>query len=116
MLADDRPLEQRLHSAPAWGRLFLCGNPSGQHLLSLRPGARPQPKSGTLLPLRPTRQESDMANAKSKSGNPDREQISSLDYQVRSWALRYGVSEDQLREAVAKTGPALRIPATKAAK
>jgi hypothetical protein len=57
-----------------------------------------------------------MADATSKTGNPDRERISNLDYQVRSWARRYGVSEDRLREAVTKTGPAVRNAAMKAAK
>jgi hypothetical protein len=57
-----------------------------------------------------------MADAKSKTGDPDRERVSSLDYQVRSWARRYGVSEDRLREAVAKAGPTLRKAAKKAVK
>jgi hypothetical protein len=57
-----------------------------------------------------------MADAETKTGNPDRERISSLDYQVRNWARRYGVSEDRLREAVTKAGPALRNDAMKAVK
>ena len=68
------------------------------------------------LQFRPARQENDMADAKSKTGDPDRERVSSLDYQVRSWARRYGVSEDRLREAVAKAGPTLRKAAKKAVK
>ena len=57
-----------------------------------------------------------MANAKSKAGDADEEQVCSLDYQVRSWARRYGVSEDRLREAVAKGWPVLRGAPAKAAK
>ncbi len=57
-----------------------------------------------------------MANAKNNAGIPDRERISSLEYQVRSWARRYGVSEDRLREAVTEIGPALRNAATTPAK
>ncbi len=57
-----------------------------------------------------------MANAKSNAGNPDCERVSSLEYQVRNWARRYGVSEDRLRDAVTETGPTVRNGNTKPAK
>ena len=57
-----------------------------------------------------------MVDAKTKTGSPDRARISNVDYQVRSWAQRYGVSEDRLREAVTKDGPALRNAARQARK
>jgi hypothetical protein len=55
----------------------------------------------------------DMADATDKTASPFRARVSNVDYQVRSWARRYGVSEDRLREAVTKDGPALRNPAGK---
>ena len=57
-----------------------------------------------------------MVDTKIQTGNPDRPRISSFDYQVRSWARRYGVSEERLREAVTKDRPAVRKVAPKAAK
>jgi hypothetical protein len=57
-----------------------------------------------------------MVDAKSKPGSPDRARVSIVDYQVRSWARRYGVSEDRLRAAVTKAGPAVRNTARKAGK
>jgi hypothetical protein len=57
-----------------------------------------------------------MADAKNKTGSPDRARVSILDYQVRNLARRYGVSEDRLRAAVTKDGPAVRNTARKAGK
>jgi hypothetical protein len=57
-----------------------------------------------------------MADAKNKTSSPDRARVSILDYQVRNWARRYGVSEDRLRAAVTKDGPAVRNTARKAGK
>jgi hypothetical protein len=57
-----------------------------------------------------------MADAKNKTGSPDRARVSILDYQVRNWARRYGVSEDRLRAAVTKDRPAVRNTARKAGK
>ena len=48
-----------------------------------------------------------MAEANRKSVDPDQNRISSLDYQIRNWARRYGVAEDRLREAV-RARPASR--------
>ncbi len=46
-----------------------------------------------------------MSDDKTETGNPDRQRISlSEDYEVRDWADKFGVSEDRLREAVAKVG------------
>ncbi|WGM31523.1 DUF3606 domain-containing protein [Brevundimonas sp. NIBR11] len=46
-----------------------------------------------------------MSDDKSKSGGRDRELISlSEDYEVRDWAKKFGVTEDGLREAVARVG------------
>ena len=46
-----------------------------------------------------------MSDDRSKAGGPDRQRISlAEDYEVRDWATRFGVSEDALREAVAKVG------------
>lgn len=42
---------------------------------------------------------------KSKRGSPDRDLISlTQPYEVRDWAARFGVSEDELRAAVEKVG------------
>ena len=46
-----------------------------------------------------------MSDDKSESGGLDREMISlSQDYEVRDWSERFGVTPDQLRQAVAKVG------------
>ena len=46
-----------------------------------------------------------MADNKSTTGNPDRQRINTKqDYEVRDWAKKFGVSEEQLRAAVAKVG------------
>jgi hypothetical protein len=46
-----------------------------------------------------------MADDKSKRGPADRKRISlTEDYEVRYWCGRFGCSEEDLREAVAKVG------------
>jgi uncharacterized protein DUF3606 len=46
---------------------------------------------------------------KSKLGKPDRDRINvDEDYEVRDWAKSLGVTEDQLRSAVAKAGPMVK--------
>ena len=46
-----------------------------------------------------------MSDDKNQTGHPDRQRISlSEDYEVRDWSQKFGVSEDRLREAVAKVG------------
>lgn len=46
-----------------------------------------------------------MTDDKTKAGGQDRQRISlSEDYEVRDWAAKFGVSEDQLRAAVGKVG------------
>lgn len=46
-----------------------------------------------------------MSDDKNKTGNPDRARINlSEDYEVRDWAEKFGVTEDELREAVQQSG------------
>jgi hypothetical protein len=46
-----------------------------------------------------------MADDKSKSGGQDRTRINlNQDYEVRDWAKSLGVTEDELRKAVAAVG------------
>lgn len=46
-----------------------------------------------------------MADDKSKRGGEDRERIAmSQDHEVRYWTKKFGVSEDELRQAVDKVG------------
>ncbi len=46
-----------------------------------------------------------MADDLTKRGGQDRTRISlSQDYEVRDWAKKFGVSEDELRKAVAAVG------------
>lgn len=46
-----------------------------------------------------------MSDDKSKTGGQDRVRISlSDDYEVRDWAKKFGVREEQLRAAVEKVG------------
>ncbi|RYD29859.1 MAG: DUF3606 domain-containing protein [Sphingomonadales bacterium] len=46
-----------------------------------------------------------MSDDKSKTGGQDRERISlTEDYEVRDWTAKFGVSEEELRAAVAKVG------------
>ena len=50
-----------------------------------------------------------MADDTSKRGTQDRDRINlNEDYEVRDWAKSLGVSEDQLRSAVAKAGPMVK--------
>lgn len=47
-----------------------------------------------------------MADDKSKTGSPDRDRINSSEpYEVRDWAKKFGVTEDELRRAVQQAGP-----------
>jgi len=47
-----------------------------------------------------------MADDKSKTGKPDRDRISlSQDYEVRDAAERYGVTKQQIIDAVKAVGP-----------
>ncbi|MDR7296356.1 hypothetical protein J2X16_001695 [Pelomonas aquatica] len=46
-----------------------------------------------------------MADDKSKSGGQDRKRINlNEDYEVRDWAAKFGVSQEDLRKAVAQVG------------
>jgi hypothetical protein len=46
-----------------------------------------------------------MADDKTQTGNPDRQRINlSQDYEVRDWSRKFGVSEQELRAAVAAVG------------
>jgi Protein of unknown function (DUF3606) len=46
-----------------------------------------------------------MADDLSKSGSPDRDRINmNEEYEVRNWAKKFGVSEEQLRQAVSAVG------------
>ena len=46
-----------------------------------------------------------MADDRSNRGSPDRDRINmNEDYEVRDWAKKFGVSEEELRRAVAKVG------------
>ncbi|KQW80747.1 DUF3606 domain-containing protein [Brevundimonas sp. Root1279] len=46
-----------------------------------------------------------MSDDKSNAGGQDRKRISlSEDYEVRDWAEKFGVSEQQLRDAVGRVG------------
>lgn len=46
-----------------------------------------------------------MSDDKTKTGGQDRTQISlSEDYEVRDWSEKFGVTPDQLRQAVAAVG------------
>ena len=46
-----------------------------------------------------------MTDDKSKTGDPDRQRISlAEDYEVRDWAAKFNVSEEQLRAAVERVG------------
>jgi hypothetical protein len=67
--------------------------------------------------LRRRRQDEDMVDDQSKTRSTDRERLNpSVDYEVRNWARRYGVSEDRLREAVTKAGPVVGNVALQAGK
>lgn len=46
-----------------------------------------------------------MSDDKSKAGGQDRKRISlSEDYEVRDWADKFGVTEEELRAAVSRVG------------
>jgi hypothetical protein len=46
-----------------------------------------------------------MSDDKSKSGNPDRQWVNVGEkYELHDWAEKWGVSEQQVRDAVAKVG------------
>ncbi len=46
-----------------------------------------------------------MADDKSKTGGQDRKRINlNEDYEVRDWAAKFGVTAEQLRQAVAQVG------------
>jgi hypothetical protein len=54
-----------------------------------------------LIPL----QEHPMPDDKSKSGGQDRKRINlNEDYEVRDWAKKFGVTPEQLRQAVTTVG------------
>jgi hypothetical protein len=47
-----------------------------------------------------------MADDTTKRGGPDRDRINpDEDYEVRFWAEKWGVSREQLKQAVQKAGP-----------
>jgi len=47
-----------------------------------------------------------MADDKTKTGRADRQRINTeQDYEVRDWARKFGVSPDQLKDAVQAVGP-----------
>lgn len=46
-----------------------------------------------------------MSDDKSKTGNPDRQRVNVGEaYELRDWANKWGVSEQQVRDAVARVG------------
>jgi hypothetical protein len=50
-----------------------------------------------------------MSDNKQNIGSPDRNRINlSEDYEVRHWSKKFGVSQQQLREAVKAIGPDAR--------
>jgi hypothetical protein len=50
-----------------------------------------------------------MSDELSNRGKQDRDRINlNEDYEVRDWAKSLGVSEDELRSAVAKAGPMVK--------
>ena len=47
-----------------------------------------------------------MADDKTKSGAQDRDRISvNEDYELRDWSKKFGVTPDELKQAVKKVGP-----------
>lgn len=47
-----------------------------------------------------------MADDKSKTGGQDRDRINvNEDYELRDWSKKFGVTPDELKEAVKKVGP-----------
>jgi hypothetical protein len=50
-----------------------------------------------------------MSDNKNNIGNPDRERISlSEDYEIQSWSKRFGVSREELVNAVKRVGNSAR--------
>lgn len=46
-----------------------------------------------------------MSDDKTKIGNPDRQRINvNEDYELRHWATKFGVSKEQLKNAVSAVG------------
>ena len=46
-----------------------------------------------------------MADDKQSTGNPDRQRINTnQDYELRDWAKKFGVSQDELKAAVKAVG------------
>ena len=46
-----------------------------------------------------------MSDDKSKTGNPDRQRVNvDESYELHDWANKWGVSEQEVRDAVAKVG------------
>ena len=53
-----------------------------------------------------TQKESTMSDDRSKTGTPDRLRVSTSEpYELRAWAKQFGVSEEKVKDAVAKVGP-----------
>lgn len=53
----------------------------------------------------PQKEEDILSDDKTQPGGQDRERISlAEDYEVRDWANKFGVSEQALRDAVARVG------------
>jgi hypothetical protein len=47
-----------------------------------------------------------MADDKSKAGKPDRDRINTNeDYELRDWSKKFGVTAEQLKDAVRAVGP-----------
>ena len=52
-----------------------------------------------------------MADDKTKPGGQDRSRINiNEDYEVRDWSKKFGVTEDQLKDAVKAVGPSADSP------
>lgn len=50
-----------------------------------------------------------MSDNKNNIGKADRDRINlSEEYEVRHWSKRFGVSQDQLKEAIKETGPMVK--------
>jgi len=50
-----------------------------------------------------------MADDKTKAGKADRDRINTNeDYELNDWSKHFGVSKDQLKQAVKKVGPMVK--------
>jgi hypothetical protein len=59
----------------------------------------------TGIALTPTDLEKHMADDKAKTGGQDRQRINVNEaYELRDWAAKFGVTTDQLKQAVADVG------------